>query len=371
MSLPCMVELDSFWALRDAIAQVELEKETQPSDVFCTLAWFENLVAHGLGAHTKPMLLLAHDAISHSAVCLPLLAAPASLGSLSNYYSSLYGPLVWGTRKADETDAALWHALALHLRQHTAQWPTIVLSPLDEQTQCYQGLLQALRHAGYQVDTYFCFGNWYLCVDGRSFATYVQKLPSSLRNSIHCGQRRMTRQGSWGIHIQTQNDERLESTIDAFVQVYAQSWKTPEPHPQFIPQLARTAAAQGWLRLGVLELEGQAIAAQLWLVKDGKASIYKLAYVEGFERYSAGSVLTHALMQHVIDVDHVQEVDYLTGDEAYKRDWMSHRRERRGIVAFDFRTLRGLAAAGKHGIGKWLKRQTEHESPRKSRRPFG
>jgi CelD/BcsL family acetyltransferase involved in cellulose biosynthesis len=120
----------------------------------------------------------------------------------------------------------------------------------------------------------------------------------------------------------------------------------------------RTAAAQGWLRLGVLALDGQAIAAQLWLVHDGKASIYKLAYVEGFERYSAGSVLTHALMQHVIDVDQVQEVDYLTGDDGYKQDWMSHRRERRGIVAFDLRTLRGLALAARHVVGKWIKRRS-------------
>ena len=114
------------------------------------------------------------------------------------------------------------------------------------------------------------------------------------------------------------------------------------------------AAAQGWLRLGVLRLDGQAIAAQLWLVKRGKANIFKLAYVEGFERFSAGSVLTAALMRHVIDVDHVQVVDYLTDDDAYKRDWISHRRERRGLVAFDDRTPVGLWAGFKHWAGKKL-----------------
>jgi CelD/BcsL family acetyltransferase involved in cellulose biosynthesis len=350
-----MVELASFGALRDAIAQAGLGEEAQASDIFCTLAWFENLAAHGLDAHTSPMLLLAHDASSHCAICLPLMATPTGLSSLSNYYSSLYGPVVWGLQSSAEADTRLWQAITQHLRQHATRWPTIVLSPLDDQATCYQGLQQALRHTGYQVDTYFCFGNWYLRLEGRRFATYAQKLPSPLRHSIDRGQRRLTRQGQWNIHIQNQGDDRLEAAIDAFVQVYRQSWKAPEPHPQFIPQLVRTAAEQGWLRLGVLTLDGQAIAAQLWLVKDGKASIYKLAYVEGFERFSAGSVLTHALMQHVIDVDHVQEVDYLTGDDAYKQDWMSHRRERRGIVAFDLRTLRGLVLAAKHGMGKWLK----------------
>jgi hypothetical protein len=349
-----MVELGSFGALREAIEQAALGTQAQPDDVFCTLAWYENLAAHGLDARTSTMLLLAHDARSQSAVCLPLIATPTGLGSLSNYYSSLYGPLVWGPSQPD-VSVDFWQAITQHLRQHAMRWPTIVLSPLDEHSSSCQPLQQALRQAGYRVDTYFCFGNWYLCVDGRSFAAYAQKLPSPLRHSIERGQRRLNRQGSWNIHIQTEDDERLEPSIDAFVQVYRQSWKAPEPHPQFIPQLVRTAAAQGWLRLGVLALDCQPIAAQLWLVNDGKASIYKLAYVEGFERYSAGSVLTHALMQYVMDVDHVHEVDYLTGDDAYKQDWMSHRRERRGIVAFDLRTLRGLALAARHGMGKWLK----------------
>ena len=352
-----MVELGSFGALREAIAQLGLGTQAQSADVFCTLAWFENLAAHGLDARTSPMLLLAHDASTHSAVCLPLLATPTSLNSLSNYYSSLYGPLVWEPSQLDAS-VDCWQAIAQHVRQHATRWSTIVLSPLDDHSPAYQLLQQALRRAGYLVDTYFCFGNWYLCVDGRSFAAYAQKLPSPLRHSIERGQRRLNRQGQWNVHIQIQIDERLEPAIDSFVQVYSQSWKAPEPHPQFIPQLVRTAAQQGWLRLGVLALDGQAIAAQLWLVHNGKASIYKLAYVEGFERYSAGSVLTHALMQHVIDADHVHEVDYLTGDDAYKQDWMSHRRERRGIVAFDLRTLRGVALAVRHGVGKWLKRHS-------------
>jgi CelD/BcsL family acetyltransferase involved in cellulose biosynthesis len=62
------------------------------------------------------------------------------------------------------------------------------------------------------------------------------------------------------------------------------------------------------------------------------------------------------MMQHVIDVDRVREVDYLTGDDAYKRDWMSHSRERHGLVAYNLRTPRGLALAAIHLAGSKLKR---------------
>ncbi len=60
-------------------------------------------------------------------------------------------------------------------------------------------------------------------------------------------------------------------------------------------------------------------------------------------------------MQHVIEVDQVREIDYLSGDDAYKQDWMSHRRERWGILAFNLRTFKGVLAACKHIGGRRLK----------------
>jgi len=132
--------------------------------------------------------------------------------------------------------------------------------------------------------------------------------------------------------------------------------RCPEPRSDFVPRLIRVAAAQGWLRLGVLRLKGEPVAAQLWLVGGGKANIFKLAYVQGFERYSAGSVLTSALMQHVMEQDQVLEVDYLSGDDPYKQDWMSNRRVRVGLVAFDPRSIRGLRAGLLHFGRRYFKR---------------
>lgn len=366
MTAPTVWVVDHFTDLRGAVECLGLAPDAgAPVDFFYTLPWFENLARYGLApqaGQTPPcQLLLVQDAASASLVCLPLLGG-RNLQSLSNYYSSLYGPLVWTMENPAQLAIApaTWRAIGQHLQQHPARWPVITLSPLDLDAPFIEPLQTGLKQAGYWTGRFFCFGNWYLVVAQRSFATYAANLPSALRHSIERGQRRLSQQGTWGIHIQQSPDVGLEEAIAHFVHVYNQSWKSAEPNPQFIPQLIRMAAAQGWLRLGVLMLDGQAIAAQLWLVKSGKASIYKLAYVKGFERLSAGSVLTHALMRQVIDIDQVAEVDYLTGDDAYKRDWMSHRRERWGLVAFNPRTLRGLWLAGKHFIGQLFKRQTQH-----------
>ena len=61
---------------------------------------------------------------------------------------------------------------------------------------------------------------------------------------------------------------------------------------------------------------------------NSKASIFKLNYDKAWKQYSPGSILMAFLIQHVIDNDKVGEIDFLTGNDAYKQDWMSERRER-------------------------------------------
>ena len=147
----------------------------------------------------------------------------------------------------------------------------------------------------------------------------------------------------------------LEPAIAAFQEVYSASWKKPEPYPEFVPSLIRLLAAKGMLRLGIARLQGRPIAAQLWIAGQGKASIYKVAYHHAYASLSPGTVLTSYLLRHVIEQDRVREVDFLIGDDDYKKIWMSHRRERWGIVAFNPRTVIGCALLLKEVAGRMAK----------------
>ena len=326
-----------FAALRRA--QPALDAASRRGSLFRSISWFENLHAHGLeaGRALDSLQLPADDR-----GCLPLLDDGAALRGLSNYYSSLYGPI--GT---------LPQNLTATLRN--TQRALVDLHPLDPCAPEFQQLKGALTEAAYWVDDYFCFGNWYLDVQGCSFADYLAERPSQLRSNLQRGEGKLNKAGSWRIEIQQHDDAALDAAIAAFQAVYARSWKQPEPQPDFIPNLCRAAAREGWLRLGVLYLADQPLAAQLWLTHNGVASIYKLAYDEEAARYSAGTVLTAAMFKQALDVDRVAEVDYLNGDEPYKRDWMSHRRERRGIIAFDLSQRAGLTAALRHWAGRALR----------------
>jgi hypothetical protein len=57
-------------------------------------------------------------------------------------------------------------------------------------------------------------------------------------------------------------------------------------------------------------------------------------------------------MQYVIEQDRVTEVDYLIGDDAYKKSWVSDRRERWGLVAYNPKTASGLLGLGRELTGR-------------------
>jgi hypothetical protein len=262
---------------------------------------------------------------------------------LANYYSSLYGPVFNGPENYKQQVATVVSAIA----DVRPRYCIVDFHPLDPNSIVFSELMLRLRQCGYWVDSYFCFGNWYLDVQG-DFKQYFASRSSQLRNTVTRAQRKLERDSTFSLRIQIAENDALPQAIADYETVYSRSWKQPEPHPAFIPELCRLAARKGWLRLGIVELAGEPVAAQIWLVVGRKASIFKLAYDERLSKTSVGSVLTTALLRQVIDTDKVVEVDYLTGDDEYKKAWMSHRRERRGIVAYSPKTLRGLIEAGKH-----------------------
>lgn len=275
--------------------------------------------------------------------------------ALGNYYTSLYAPLL----APDATEVDLISLLEEASRDHgTAH--EMRFAPMDPATPNYAATLAALRSCGWIPFRYFCFGNWHLNV-GQDWSSYLESRHGKLRSTLKRKGKKFAAAGG-ALEIVT-GPERLEQAIDDFNLVYSRSWKKPEPYAQFIPGLVRWLAAQGWLRLGIARLEGKPVAAEIWIVAHGKANIFKLAHDQGYSFFAPGTLLTAHLMQHVIDIDRVGEVDYLTGDDPYKQSWMDRRRERWGIVAYNPRTVTGFALMLRETLGRiWnqLLKRTPH-----------
>ena len=257
--------------------------------------------------------------------------------ALNNYYTSLYAPL----RTPQNDRLSLHHLLEAATAEHRN--PHVMrFAPMDPDSNAYAELANALRKAGWVPFKYFCFGNWYLNVT-ENWEGYLRKRSANLRSTIKRRTKEFCADGGT-LEILNGQDapERIAQAVADFQSVYAASWKVPEPHPDFIPALVRLLAEKNMLRLGIARLGGKPIAAQIWIVTAHKASIFKLAYHQDYAAHSPGTVLTSHLLRHVIDIDRIKEVDYLIGDDKYKQHWMTHRRERWGIIAFNPRTFIGL-----------------------------
>lgn len=286
--------------------------------------WFENLATTTL-ENDQSILLACVAQQDNILAILPLIQqSDGNWQSLSHPYSSLYSLLL----AEDDSQLKIRTCLARGLSQ--LSWRSLSLKPFDENDARITGLQQALEAQGMSCYSGFRFFYWSYAVQGKNFAQYMAERPGRVRSTIARKQRKLEREQ--GVEIRLFIDQDIEQAIADYHTVYKASWKAHEQYVALLEGLVKQFARQGWLRLAILYIKNRPAAAQLWFVVHGKASIFRLAYDEAWKQYSPGSILTRFLMEYMIDTDKVDEIDFLTGNERYKQDWMSQRRGRFELV---------------------------------------
>jgi hypothetical protein len=225
------------------------------------------------------------------------------------------------------------------------RWEAVSLRLLNRDSDVFSLFLDAFKRRGMTTEPYFQFGNWYEEVTGLSFDRYLASRGKSIRKTVARAVRHFDDQSDGGYEMFAGQGD-LEKAIADFKEVYGASWKTEEQHPAFIERLIRDCAEDGSLRLANLYLDSRPVATWLVIVSLGTAVLLKTAYDSKLPgSQSVGGVLTFKVLQHLLDVDHVKQIDFGIGDESYKSKWLSDRRERWGIVAYNRRTPKGALLA--------------------------
>jgi hypothetical protein len=298
----------------------------EKQSLFFSRAWFENLLDNGLD-RGQTLLLAGVVEEDQLLALLPLLQREGEHGyPLKHLYTSLYTLLLDENRQQQ-----ILTCLIEGLRQRAVR--SLQLEPIAENDENLQSLQQAMTSCGFSCHRYFSFYNWFHRTNGESFSEYMACRPSRVRNTLKRKQRKLQREQDCRIRLFT--DSQLDQALTDYRTVYNASWKANEVFEPFVDGLARQLAKSGWLRLAILYIDNQPAAAQFWFVVHGKASIFKLVYDEAWKRYSPGTILLAYLMQQVIDKEQVEEIDFLTGNDAYKQDWMSERRQRWRLSCID------------------------------------
>jgi len=295
--------------------------KAERDNLFFSRQWFECLSIKALEAdHT---LVLASVLSGDNVLAiLPLMQCQGvkTWYSLRHGFTPHYSVLV-----ADDDREPILTCLAQGLGQLSING--LLLEPVAGDDGKLNYLEKCLTAAGFNCERLFRHYNWIHRLRGQSYVEYMAARPAQLRNTIARKQRKLEREHGFEIRLFT-GEEVLSGMPDYYV-AYDASWKQNEiKNVAFQDCFIEKFSRAGWSRLAILYVKNQPIAAQLWFVHDQKASIFRLAYDKAWHRYSPGSILTSFLMQHVIDTDKVNEIDFLVGNDAYKQDWMSERRER-------------------------------------------
>jgi hypothetical protein len=332
------VEVELFDDL-DAVAhdaQGALDRALRAS-LFDRLDWYRLTVAHARPPGA-PLILRARQ--GDASAWLFLAVEGAITRALSSWYTLHYGAIL-------TAEAPITHKLTLALARalKRRRIATVELYPLA----AGDLLPWAFRRAGWITRHQRAGVNWITNTEGLDFESWWAKRPSRLQHTAA----RKAKVGDLDITIHRDFDAAAWEHYEA---IYRASWKPSEGSPAFLRALARQEGAAGTLRLGIAHRHGEPVAAQLWLVENGVATIHKLAYVESARALSPGTVLSMEMFRHVIDRDRPSLIDFGTGDDAYKADWMDERRPLFRVTAFNPFTAVGLAGVGRAVAAKLVRR---------------
>jgi hypothetical protein len=297
---------------------------------FARRDWFEKLEA----SQDRPLFAVAEDA--SGAVVLPLRRRGRRLESLLNWYGFTWRPLATPYGSSD----SLMIALARGLRAKTSH---IVFDRLPVEDGTARQLERAFSRGGWRVMREPCDTNRVLPVAGRSYAEYLASRPGALRTTLKRKAKKLE------VEIVEAFDKDIWTSYE---DIYATSWKPEEGDRALLRAFAEAEGGARRIRLGIARHEGTPVAAQFWTVEDGTAYIHKLAHRESARALSPGTILTAALLEHVIDRDRVALVDFGTGDDGYKRDWMEASRLRYRLQCWRQGDPRNWPAIGKAHLRK-------------------
>jgi CelD/BcsL family acetyltransferase involved in cellulose biosynthesis len=329
------VKGEIFRNLDDATASArgELDRAKQVS-LFDRMEWFRRTDERA-SPGGKPLIVRARAEGSDCWLFLSERGGQAK--ALASWYTFAFGPVFTGD-PTEETKFALLVATARRLAKRIS---TIELAPMHGEDA--QRLTRAFDRARWVTHKREASASWTVATDDLTFEEYWAARPGELRSTV----KRKSAKYDISSQIYTTFDGNAWAQYEA---IYAASWKTAEGAPEFLRNMALTESAAGALRIGIATIEGEPVAAQLWTIENGRAIIHKLAYLESAREQSPGSVLTAAMFQHAIDQNRVSLIDFGTGDDPYKSDWMDTRQPLYRVQLFNPRHPTGLWHAAKASL---------------------
>ena len=154
------------------------------------------------------------------------------------------------------------------------------------------------------------------------FETYLESLTKKERHEL----RRKIRRLETGrrVAFRVAGEPERAAAFDRFVELHRRSRGEKaefmtKPVERFFRDIADALAARGWLRLGILEVDGEDAAVLYAFAYEGTLALYNAAYDPALASLSVG-IVSHAYALRSAIAEGLGAYDLLRGNERYKYD---------------------------------------------------
>jgi CelD/BcsL family acetyltransferase involved in cellulose biosynthesis len=301
--VPAFDLVDRLEPLRDAWARLSVDG----TNIFATWEWNELWWRHyGRGRELRVVLARSGDEVE---AIVPLFAWSTRplrvLRLLGHGHGDRLGPICDGD---DSATAA--HALqgALSTVPHD-----LFLGDWLAGDRGWAGALdgRVLRTTGYPI----------LRLAGRSWDDLLAATSGRFRKSVRQSRNRLER--SHAVHFRPTDETTLDRDLDDVFRLHGARFGRHQgchfcgEYEPFQREFAALALERGWLRLLLLELDGDAVAAEFGFLFGNVYFAYQGGRDPAWDRESVGFVLELEMIRRVVK-EGAAEFRFLGGEEAYK-----------------------------------------------------
>jgi CelD/BcsL family acetyltransferase involved in cellulose biosynthesis len=328
-----------FERIRDFdVARSEWQSVAERSqNVFATWEWARTWWRH-FGRDRQLLLTVCRGSHGRAVAIVPLYMSPVgpfrTLRFVGQGPADELGPVCAPADRGSAARTLLWA-----LRQRDCRWDVFLAEALPVQ----DGWPAVLGGTVWRRES-----SPVLDIAGLDWEGFLASRSANFREQVRRRERSLARSHELRYRL-TEDPARLDADLDVLFRLHDERWAEERSSALtasvrgFHREFARLALQRGWLRLWIMEIDGEPVAAWYGFRFGGAESYYQSGRRRAWDRASVGFVLlAHSLREAIRDG--MREYRLLRGGEPYKTRFASRDDGLEMIVVP--RGLRGHAALG-------------------------
>lgn len=219
-------------------------------------------------------------------------------------------------------------ALINFLIEHSNKWDVLKLSNIKDGSNTIKDFIEAIKANTFEYKILSLDRCLYLNLASEEDKQYANKLISQTKDT----KRRLKKLEKLGEvkFVRYKDRDSILAKIDDFFLLHKKRWekegavtKYEDPNNvAFILELLKSFNEEDFCaELVTLELNDKMVAAHLHFNRSGRYYHYNCTFDPDYENYSPGKILNWYLVRDLIDDLNVKVLDFLRGEEEYKRYW--------------------------------------------------